>query len=96
VRGATLLTFDRNENALVLSENLNENAVQILVDVALSKRFPEQCSKLHAATRDIREISHKEMTRKQDLLCEELRGEERSLWRALREAVVNDVVKLFP
>jgi hypothetical protein len=28
--------------------------------------------------------------------CQELEGEERALWSALREAVVNDVVKLFP
>jgi hypothetical protein len=68
VRDAALMTFDRDENALVLSENLDENAVKILVDVALSKRFPEQCSKLHAATREIREDSRKEMARKQDSL----------------------------
>jgi hypothetical protein len=90
------MTFDRNENALVLSEKLDENAVQILVDVAFSKCFPEQCSILHSATRDIRENSQKEMTRKQDLFCQELQGEGRALWSVLREAVVNDAVKLFP
>ncbi|KAH9953701.1 hypothetical protein BGW80DRAFT_1468366 [Lactifluus volemus] len=77
-----------SENALVLSESLDEKAVKILVDVALSKRFPEQCSKLNAVRRDIREDSHKEMKRKQRLFCQGLQDEERALWSTLESLLL--------
>ena len=66
-----------------------------MVDVALSKMFPEQCSKLHVVRRDIRENTHKEMKRIERLFCQGLQDEERALSCALREAVVDDVVTLF-
>jgi len=37
-----------------------------------------------------------EMKKRQDKVCQELKDQEFSLRRALRDAVVDDVTKLFP
>jgi hypothetical protein len=88
--------FYRNENYLVLSEALDEKAVQILMDVALLKKLPEQCSMWRKVQTDIREKSREELSRRQGVACQDLDREEHALRVALREAVVTDVVKLFP
>ncbi|KAH9965565.1 hypothetical protein BGW80DRAFT_1345251 [Lactifluus volemus] len=85
-----------NENYLVLSEALDEKAVQILMDVALLKKLPEQCSMWRKVQTDIREKSREELSRRQGVACQDLDREEHALRVALREAVVTDVVKLFP
>jgi hypothetical protein len=89
-------SIHRKGNALVLSEALEENAVKVLVNVALSNIFSEQCSKWHAAKKDIRERSDNELIERQEAVCENLAREEYALQGILREAVVRDVVKLFP
>ncbi|KAI9511011.1 hypothetical protein F5148DRAFT_1274479 [Russula earlei] len=86
----------RNENALVLSDSLDENAVRILVDVALSPIFPKQCEGWRAVTRDTREQFRQELIGKQETACKKLRFQEASLVSALRDAVVDDVIKIFP
>jgi hypothetical protein len=45
---------------------------------------------------DARRSFREEMTKRQDKVCQELSGQELSLRRALRDAVVDDVTKLFP
>lgn len=44
----------RINNALILSEELEENAVRTLVDVAIADLFPELCDNWHATNQDIR------------------------------------------
>jgi hypothetical protein len=86
----------RNGNTIVMSEDLDDNAVQILVDVAFSKIFSDQCSKWHATKKGIREQFREELVRRQEVVCQDLYREEHALQGSLREAVVSDVVKLFP
>jgi F0F1-type ATP synthase membrane subunit b/b' len=70
--------------------------VQILVDIAIADIFPEHCDKWRATNQDIRARYIQELTKRKDTVREEIVREEDSLRRVLREAVVEDVVKLFP
>ena len=70
--------------------------MDILVDVAISTMFPKQCDEWRVGTKNIRRSFREEITKRQDEVCQELNGQESSLRRALREAVVDDVTKLFP
>jgi hypothetical protein len=83
-------------SALVLSETLDEKAVQILVNVAIAARFPEQCDKWRTRSHSVRTMFMQALTeRKETSRKNVLRGEE-SLRELLREAVVEDVMKIFP
>ena len=86
----------RMDNALILSEELEENAVQTLIPVALDDLFPEPCEKLRITNEDIRVRYRQGFTKRKDTVCQELAKEEHSLRRGLRDAVVEDVKKLFP
>ncbi len=81
---------------MVLSETLDENAVQILASVAIAERFPEQCDRWRARNQGARTKFMQElMERKETVRKEVIRGEV-SLRRVLYEAVVEDVMRLFP
>jgi hypothetical protein len=83
-------------SALVLSETLDEKAVQILVGIAISERFPKQCDKWRTKRRGARSIFIQELSAKKETIRKEvLRGED-SLRGLIREAVVKDVMMLFP
>ena len=83
-------------SALILSETLDEKAVQILVGIAIEERFPEQCDKWRNRSRVSRSIFMQELTEKKETIRKEvLRGED-SLRGLIREAIVEDVMKLFP
>ncbi|KAI9511015.1 hypothetical protein F5148DRAFT_1281300 [Russula earlei] len=84
-----------NENALVLSDSLDENAVRILVDVALSSLFPKQCEEWRAVTRDTREQFRQELIGKQEIACKRLRCKEASLESA-QHTKVGDFLRSIP
>lgn len=84
------------ENTLVLSEFLDEDAVEILVDVALSHNFREQCKAWSAEVKHTRERFRQGLSERQNKAYEDIRRQEASLRRALRDAVVEDVMKIFP
>ena len=91
-----VLALHRMNSAVVLSETLDEKAVQILVGVAIAERFPEQCDKWRTRSHGARSVFMQELTdRKETIRKEVIRGED-SVKRVLREAVVEDVMKLFP
>ena len=83
-------------NSLVLSEYLNDEAVRILVDEVISNTFPKQCDEWHSATTDTRKSFREEMRKRQGKACQDFSSQEASLRRALLDAVVDDVMKLFP
>ena len=83
------------DNALILSEELEENAVQTLIPVALDDLFPEPCEKLRITNEDIRVRYRQGFTKRKDTVCQELAKEEDSLRHGLRDAVVEDMKKLF-
>jgi len=58
--------------------------------------FPEQCNEWRIAVTNAREYFREDMKKRQYKLSQELNDQEVSLQRALRDAVVDDVMKLFP
>jgi hypothetical protein len=84
------------DNAVVLSEDLEEKAVQTLVNVAIEDLFPEPCAKWRAANQDIHAKYEQELVKRKDTISQEIAKGEDSLFRILREVVVEDVMKLFP
>jgi hypothetical protein len=79
---------------LVLSEDLDENAVNTLVGVGIEGRFPERCGVWRARNQNIRSRQTWEPTR--DKAYRELAHRRDSLRRVLREVVVDEVMTLFP
>jgi hypothetical protein len=84
------------ENALVLSESLKEDALRILVDAAISSIFPKQCEELNVATTDARYLFGQESEKRQAQVHRDLSRQESSLRFALRDKVVDDVIEIFP
>jgi hypothetical protein len=79
-----------------LSEDLDENAVKIVVDVAIANTFSHQCSEWRAAESFIHELFRMEMTKRKEKVSQNIANEENSLRRTLREAIVGGVIRLFP
>lgn len=81
---------------MVLSEALDEKAIDILIQLAFWKIFPGECRAWSATKKDIFEQSKNAIAEKSEAVCQELLDNENSLRRAVRESVVDHVVKLFP
>jgi hypothetical protein len=79
-----------------LSEELEENAVEIVVHIAVEGLFPESCVRWRTAKKDIFARCKQELAKKEDAVRQEVARGENSLRRALHEAVTKDVMKLFP
>jgi hypothetical protein len=84
------------DNALNLSEELEESAMQALIDIAIPSLFPEPCNKWRAAIQDIRTRYEDEGEKRRDIVRQEIARGEDSLRHTLQEVVVEDVSNLFP
>lgn len=81
---------------MVLSEALDEKAIDILTELAFWKLFPHQCGKWSATKKYFCEESQKAIEMESEVVCRELLENKNLLRRALRESVVDHVVTLFP
>ncbi|KAH9027352.1 hypothetical protein EDB84DRAFT_1500330 [Lactarius hengduanensis] len=90
------LSATLNNNALVLSEDLDEDSVQTLVDVALGGLHPEQCNEWLSSSQHIRDQFMQEKTKRKSPIARDIANAENFLQRALREEVVDHVINLFP
>jgi len=79
-----------------LSENLDENAIQILVDLHLAHVFPKLCSEWQSLKQDISDILSREWIKRELAGLEKLASEENTLRCVLHDAVIRDVMALFP
>jgi hypothetical protein len=84
------------KNAFVLSEKLEENAVKTLVNIVIEDIFPKPCDKWRNANQEIRTRYKQELAKREDMARQKIARGEDSLWRALHDAVVEDVIMLFP
>lgn len=84
------------DNSIVLSEELEEKAVQTLIHVGLEDTFPDLCDKWRTTKQDINARYRQEFMRRRDKVCQDIVKGEDSLQSVLREVVVEDVMKLFP
>jgi hypothetical protein len=94
--GQYTYTFNSMDNALVLSESLDEKAVQTLVDIAIADLFPENCDKWRTTNQGIHARYMQELAKRKDTVHEEIARGEDSLRGVLRDVVVEDVMKIFP
>ncbi|KAH8989296.1 hypothetical protein EDB92DRAFT_2003843 [Lactarius akahatsu] len=76
-----------NDNAVVLSEALDEKAIEILVDLAFWRIFPDQCATWKTTKKGVCEKFKKEGTERSEVACRDLLSREGFLRRALRESV---------
>ncbi|KAI9443812.1 hypothetical protein H4582DRAFT_1039790 [Lactarius indigo] len=83
-------------NALVLSDDLDEDTVQTLVGVALSDLFPEQCKQWRITQLDIRDSFMRELTWKKSAVAQDIANTGGSLRCVLREEIVDHVSTIFP
>ena len=90
------LLKNRRDNATVLSETLDENAIQTLLDLSIANKFPKQCNEWYAAKKNISDFHSRERTEKQQTALEELATKEHEMRRVLYDAVVGEVMALFP
>ena len=81
---------------MVLSEALDEKAIDILVDLTFWRLFPQQCEKWKATKKGVHERFKREFLERSEAARQDLMRTEDSLRRALRESVVDDVMKSFP
>jgi hypothetical protein len=94
--GQCTYTFNSIDNALVLSESLDEKAVQTLVDIGIADLFPENCDKWRTTNQGIHARYMQELAKRKDMIREEIITREHSLRHALREVVVEEVMATFP
>ena len=83
-------------NSLVLSEDLDEDSVQTLVDVSLGDILPEQCNEWVSSSQQIREAMMRERREKKSAVARDITNAKSSLEHVLREEVVNHVISIFP
>ena len=95
---ARRLTYglNRKDSPLVLSETLDETAVETLLGLSLADRYPEQCNEWHYVKENITDFISRERTKRQHILFEELDSREREMRRVLQNAVVLEVMELYP
>jgi hypothetical protein len=91
-----MLCLNRKDNTTVLSETLDENAMQTLLELSIANRFSKQCDEWHAAKKDISDLGRREWTKKLQTASEELATKEHEMRRILYDAVVREVIALFP
>ena len=84
------------ENSFILSETLDEDKVKTLSRITMSDIFPGLCDEWWALKQDIRDIFRRESTNRRDVIFREIATEEGPLPHILREAVVEEVMSLFP
>jgi hypothetical protein len=85
----------RKSNALVLSEDLDQDSVQTLVDLALGNLIPEKCDEWFSSNQNISRTFIKERRERKSAVVRELASTKDSLQRALREEVVDHVISIF-
>lgn len=93
---ATNALFNRKDNAVVLSETMDENSIQTLLDLFIADKHPKQCEEWYAAKKNISDFYAGERTKREHDAFEELVSKEQGIQRVIRDAVVEDVMVLFP
>ena len=81
---------------MLLAETFDESAMQILIDIHLADTCPGLCQEWYRATQGISDELALEKTMRQRAGFEELANQENTLRRVLRDAVLEEVMVLFP
>jgi hypothetical protein len=88
--------LNRKGSTVVLSETLDENAMQTLLALSIANRFSKQCDEWHAEKKGIFDFHAQERTKREQNISEELASKEHEMRQMFYEVVVEDVMALFP
>lgn len=83
-------------NALVLSEDLDHESVQTLVDLALGNLLPGICNEWLSLSQDIHDAFMREQREKKSVIVRDIASAKDSVQHALREEVIQHVIGIFP
>ena len=92
----SLIPVDRISDRLRLSDRLNDEALKILVDLGLEKRFSQQCQAWKQESSTVQSVSNSNAEEEIDNLLEKLDTELPALERSLFEAILDEVLRLYP
>ncbi|KAI0259085.1 hypothetical protein BC834DRAFT_662737 [Gloeopeniophorella convolvens] len=84
------------DNALVLSEDLDENAIGALMNVSLAKAFPNQHRKWRSEGQRIEDKFKREHDERQEAVLQDLERSLASLQDTIRVNFAENVANLFP
>ncbi|KIJ61776.1 hypothetical protein HYDPIDRAFT_115606 [Hydnomerulius pinastri MD-312] len=90
-----LETLVKND-ALVISETLNLEALQILVRLGLDKRYPRECEAWRQEVLEVRQRSRAQADDEKKTMKEKLQETEPLLTGLLMDEVIENIVKIFP
>lgn len=88
--------LNSKDNTMVLSETLDENAIQTLLDLFIANKFSKPCDEWLAMKTNISDIHSRELTKKQQNAVEELTAKEHKIRHVFYDAIVGDVMVFFP
>jgi hypothetical protein len=88
--------LNRKDNTVVLSETLDENAMQALLELSIANRFRKQCDEWQAKKKSISDFHARERTKREHNVFEELASKEHEMRQVFYGAIVEDVMALFP
>lgn len=83
-------------NALVLSEDLDHESVQTLVNLALGNLLPGLCNEWLSLSHDIHDAFLREQREKRRVIIRDIASTKDSVQQALREEVIDHVISIFP
>ena len=86
----------RTSDRLRLSEKLDDEALHILVRSGLQKRFPRECSQWGHESNAIQCLSESRIKMEMGKMTTKLQTELPALERSLFEAILDEVLRLYP
>ena len=92
----TSSTTARTSDRLRLSEKLDDKALNILVRSGLQKRFPRECSQWEHESNAIQRLSESRIKTEIEKMTTKLQTELPALEKSLFEAILDEVLRLYP
>ena len=86
----------RKHHRLYLSESLSAEGLKILVDVGLKERFPDLCDAWERQAKEVHAIYQRELIAEQTAATAKIARETESLQYMIHEAIVTEVLRLYP
>ena len=93
---ACLLGVDRTSDRLCLNEKMDVEALGILVRSGLGKRFPERCRQWRQNSDVVRKTFEFSARAENMNILARLRNDQPALRSSLVEAIVENVLRLYP
>jgi hypothetical protein len=90
------LCFSADDDALSLSETIDDNSLEILMGLGVKKRFPNEYATWERRREEITQRFHGSLVNRLEEMHTKLGQTLEDIRLRLREAVVTQVLKTFP